>query len=63
MQVKQIRPKHYIVHRGSAELGKFWFANGTIYANTSHDCIGHDIGLMDTKNAAQWVERKYFESK
>lgn len=56
---------HYDVLQGSAKLGSFWFANGTIYALAANDesYIGTDIGLMETKDAANWVRDKYLQLK
>jgi hypothetical protein len=54
---------YYEVSQGSAKLGSFWFANGTIYALAANDetHLGTDIGLMETTDAANWVRNKYFE--
>lgn len=56
---------HYNVFQGSANLGSFWFANGTIYAYASNQELptGSDIGLMETKDAAKWVSDKYYKIK
>ena len=65
MQIRQDGNKFYRVYQGSADLGAFWFGNGTMYAKARNSpfLMGVDIGLMDMKDAAQWVQEQYSQNK
>ena len=67
MQIVKEEDRHsptFVVRQGSATLGKFWYANQTIYAYPANapKPIGTDIGLQEQVDVARWVSEAYFKN-